>query len=87
MNNTTGNHSTSSRTRQLITTVRDDLRERRQVRAEQRLLERQIATYATPHEIDDLLASLSRDDSVEADRMRSMLTRNMQHSQRTSVAS
>ena len=87
MNNTTRNHTTASRTRQLLSTVRDDLRERRQVRAQQRVLQRELATYSTHTEVDDLLASLSRDDGVEAERMRTMLTRNIQHAQRTSIAS
>ena len=87
MNNTSRNHATSSRTRQLISTVRDDLRERRQARAEQRVLQRELATYTTHREVDDLLGALRSEDGVEAERMRSMLSRNIQHSQRTSIAS
>lgn len=88
MNTTTSSSTTTrSRSRQLLTAVRDELRERRKARAEERALERELATYATVSEVDDLLGSLRGQDDAEVDRIRSILTRNLQHHQRTSIAS
>ncbi|MEO5652551.1 MAG: hypothetical protein ABIN79_13350 [Marmoricola sp.] len=87
MNYTPRHHSSPSRTRQLIATVRDDLRDRRRARTQGRNLERDLATYSTPSDVNDLLATIASDGSAEAERMRSMLARNMRHYQRVSVAS
>jgi hypothetical protein len=85
MNTTTS--TTRSRSRQLLTAVRDEVRERRQARAEERALERELATYATVAEVDDLLGSLRGQDDAEVDRIRRIVTRNLQHHQRTGLAS
>ena len=45
------------------TSVRDELRERRQTRTERRSLERELSAYSTPAEIDDLLAVIETEDS------------------------
>jgi hypothetical protein len=84
---TTTTTTTRSRPRQLLSSVRDELRERRRARAEERALERELASYVTVAEVDDLLGSLRGQDDAEVDRIRGILTRNLQHHQRTSIAS
>ncbi len=42
----------------LMTAVRDELRERREVRAREHELRRELSAYTAPAEIDDLLATL-----------------------------
>ena len=78
--NTNANKSTttSRRSLQLWTSVRDELRERRQTRTERRSLERELSAYTTPAEIDDLLAVIENEDSLAADQVRAILGRNLQ---------
>lgn len=78
---TTTHDSTRDRSfaRQLWTTVSDDLRERRQARAAHRTLERELATYTTPAEIEDLLGAMRGRDDAASDEMRDLLIRNLQH--------
>jgi DNA replication protein DnaD len=78
MNITTHRSSTVSRPRQLLTTVRDELRERRETRAAKRQLQRDLATYSTRAEVDDLMALLHHQDSAQADQIRGILNRNLQ---------
>jgi hypothetical protein len=79
MNTTTTNPTSSvSRPRQLLSTVRDELRERRQQRATQRSLQRELATYSTRAQVDDLMELLRHQDSAQADHIRGMLNRNLQ---------
>ena len=87
MNTTT--HTTTARTRpmQILETFRDELRERRQARAEYRALERSLATYNTRGQVDDLLGSIRGAEGADAERVRAILTRNLQHHQRTNLAS
>jgi hypothetical protein len=59
----------------LVATVRDELRERRQERATRRTLERELASYTSPSEVNDLLTLMSDVDSTEADAMREILLR------------
>jgi hypothetical protein len=59
----------------LVATVRDELRERRQERAARRSLERELASYTSPSEVNDLLTLMSDLDSSEADAMREVLLR------------
>lgn len=59
----------------LVATVRDELRERRQERAARRSLERELASYTSPSEVNDLLTLMSDVDSTEADAMREVLLR------------
>ena len=61
----------------LWTTVRDDLRQRREARAADRALRADLAHYRTPHEIDDLLATVAEDDSPEAELVRDVLMDNL----------
>ena len=66
---------------QLVATVRDELRERRQERAARRTLERELASYTTESDINDLLGALSGQDGVGADEVREILLRNhLRHS-------
>lgn len=60
---------------QLLAEARDDLRRRRAARAARRTLERELATYITPAEVDDLLAAMRGHDDPENDQIRTMLTR------------
>ena len=78
MNNTTQPNTTVSRPRQLLTTVRDDLRGRRQARATKRQLQRELATYSTRAEADDLMALLHHQESAQAEQIRGILNRNLQ---------
>lgn len=88
MNTTTSTTSTTrSGPRELLAAVRDELRERRQARAEERALERELATYATAAEVDDLLGSMRGQDDADVDRIRGIVIRNLQHHQRLGIAS
>jgi hypothetical protein len=86
--NTTNTRNTSSRTHRTaetaqpralraLSSVRDDLRERRQARAEYRALERDLASYTTHAQVDDLLAAIRDEDSLEAETIRAILGRNL----------
>jgi hypothetical protein len=73
----TTNTTTSGRRFPALAAVRDELRERRQARAAYRALEHDLASYNTRSDVDDLLAALSDDQSLEAAQIRSILARNM----------
>jgi hypothetical protein len=67
----------------LWTTVKDELRERRERRAAARQLRADLSTYRTPAEIEDLLAMVDAQDAegngvAEAPMIRSILTDNLQ---------
>jgi hypothetical protein len=79
MNTAQHSSSTRSRPRQLLATVRDELRERRRVRASYRDLERSLSSYTSRTEVDDLLAVIAHQDGPDADRVRRVLARNMQN--------
>ena len=64
---------------QLLAEARDDLRRRRAARAARRTLERELATYITPAEVDDLLAAMRGHDNPENDEIRTLLTRKRQY--------
>ncbi len=66
-----------SRSLRLATTVRDDLRRRRQVRAERRLLIRELASYTTPAQVEDLLGSMQGQDQAGVAEIRSIVVRNI----------
>jgi hypothetical protein len=61
---------------QLVATMRDELRERRQERAARRSLEHELASYTTEADVNDLLGALSNQDGAEADKVREVLLRN-----------
>ncbi len=81
MNTTQPTTSARSRSTQLWSTVRDELRERRQQRAEYRALERDLASYNTPAEVDDLLGAIRNEEGPDAERIRRILARNLHHNQ------
>jgi hypothetical protein len=65
----------------LVATVRDELRERRRVRTARRTLERELASYNTPAQINDLLGVLSGQDDDAAQDIRDIVLRNeLRHS-------
>ena len=68
----------------LWTTVKDELRERREGREALKRLRGDLEHYRTPAEIDDLLASVDAEDSPEAEMIRSILSENLRayHSRR-----
>jgi hypothetical protein len=78
--NTTTTHPTpaASRPRQLLTTMRDELRERREARATKRKLQAELATYSTRAEVDDLMALLHHQESAQAEQIRGILNNNLQ---------
>ena len=71
-----------SSTLQVLATARAGLRERRQALAERRQLNRELASYTTRTEVDDLLESLSGQDEASIDEIRTIVGRNLQADQR-----
>lgn len=71
------NNSVIDNVRGLVATVRDDLRERRAQRANYQALKQELSTYRTASEIDDLLSTITNEDSPEAEQMRSILLSNL----------
>ena len=61
----------------LWTTVKDELRERREARAALATLRADLQHYRTPGEIDDLLASVDAEDAPEAEMIRGILGENL----------
>ena len=70
----------SGRTR--LAGLREELRARRQAGVDYRNLERALASYRTPSEINDLLAAVDRrgDDSPQAEQIRGILATNLARS-------
>jgi hypothetical protein len=65
----------------LVATVRDDLRERREARAARRTLERELTSYSTTADVNDLLGSLHGQDGPDAEAVRDIVLRNqLRHS-------
>lgn len=70
MNTSTPSNGTSA---SFLTALRDELRSRRAQRATRKQLERQLSTYRTPAELDDLTAILARYDDEDAEPVREVL--------------
>ena len=71
----------------LWTTVKDELRERREARAAVSALRADLAHYRTPADIDDLLASVDAQDTPEAEMIRGVLMDNLRtYHQRRAVS-
>lgn len=71
----------------LWTTVKDELRERREARVALDTLRADLAHYRTPHEIDDLLASVDAQDTPESEMIRGVLMDNLRvYHQRRAVS-
>ncbi|GAB2884380.1 hypothetical protein [Nocardioides pacificus] len=64
------------------TNALDGLRQRRQTAAARRELERQLASYTTNAEVNDLLASLQGQDEASVDVIREIVVENVLASQR-----
>jgi hypothetical protein len=71
-----------SSTQQVLATARHGLDERRQALAERRQLKRELASYITRAEVDDLLASLSGQDEASVNEIRTIVRRNLHADQR-----
>ncbi|HET7820406.1 MAG TPA: hypothetical protein VFL10_02685 [Ornithinibacter sp.] len=69
----------------LWTTVKDELRERREARVALNQLRADLEHYRTPSDIDDLLASVDGEDTPEAEMIRGILSENLRsyHSRRS----
>jgi hypothetical protein len=67
----------STSLRERVTTIRDQARERRQERAEHLVLQRELASYRTPSEIDELLVMMADQDGRDAQRIRDILLDNL----------
>jgi hypothetical protein len=70
------------RSRQLLSGVRDELRELRQARSHRRALQRELASYRSRSEVDDILAMIGDQSDAESDLIRGILNRNLQAQQR-----
>jgi len=57
----------------LVSSIREELSERREARAAYRALEQELASYRAPHEIADLLGTISDQESPEAEQIRDIL--------------
>ena len=62
--------------RERITTIRDELRERREARARYNAMKRELAAYRTLREVDDLLGVIEHQDGPEAQQIRDILFEN-----------
>jgi hypothetical protein len=77
MNKTTQGKTARVRALQRWTLFRDELSERRQMRSEYRVLQRELASFSTQASVDDLLGTIEDQPSPDADMIRSILTNNM----------
>lgn len=59
------------------TTVKDELRARREARAKLNTLRADLAHYRTPADIDDLLAAVDVQEGPEAELIRTVLSDNL----------
>ena len=71
-----------SSTQNVLTSLREARRKRGLVRAERRQLERELASYTTMADVDDLLGSLRGQDEASTDAIRTVVLRNLQGDQR-----
>jgi hypothetical protein len=69
--------NTSTALRDRIASLRDRVREQRRKRAEHLALQRELATYRTPREVDDLLGVLADQDGRDAQQVRDILLDNL----------
>lgn len=70
-------HETTTPRRPFAVAVRDELRERRDARREYRALSRELASYTTRSDVDDLLAAVDRQGSPGGEQIREILNRNV----------
>ena len=69
--------SISTPIRERITTIRDELRERRAARAAHETLKRELASYQTAREVNDLLGVIADQEGPEAHQIRDILLDNL----------
>lgn len=74
----TRSHTRNMSAKTLIT----EFRARREAAIARRDLERQLAVYSSPAEIDDMLAAIEHDDHPDANLVRDILTSNLAGSYR-----
>jgi hypothetical protein len=70
-----------------VSALRDELSARRRARAARLDLRRELASYTTPREVDDLLALIDDLEVREADTMRRLLTQTIHRDDRLPFAS
>jgi hypothetical protein len=70
-----------------VSALRDELAARRRARVARVDLRRQLASYTTPREVDDLLAVIGEREGREADTMRRLLTQTLHRDDRLPFAS
>ena len=75
-NNTQGRHTASHG---IIASTFGSINERRAARAAERNFRRELETFSSPSQINDLLAMLANRDDAQASAMRDILARNLQH--------
>ena len=68
--------SISTSIRERMTTIRDQARERRQERAERQALQRELSSFRTPSEIEELLVVLWQQDGPQAQDVRDIVLQN-----------
>jgi hypothetical protein len=63
--------------RGFFNTIRDELRERREARARYDGLKRELGSYRTPREVNDLLGVVMNQEGPAADEIRDILLENL----------
>lgn len=84
---TTNDTTAARRSFPALAGVRDELRERRLARREHRALERDLASYTSRSDVDDLMAVLDHQNGPEAEHIREILNRNVRARQSHPIAS
>lgn len=84
---TTNDTTAARRSFPALADVRDELRERRLARREYRALERDLASYTSRSDVDDLMAVLDHQNGPEAEQIREILNRNVRARQSHPIAS
>jgi hypothetical protein len=59
-----------------MSTIRDELRARREARARYRALKRDLASYTTSRQVDDLLTIIEHQDNSDANQIRDIIFEN-----------
>jgi hypothetical protein len=62
---------------ELITTTRENVRRDREARASYQSLRRELASYGTQRDVDDLLGSIANEEGPEAQQVREVLLDNL----------
>jgi hypothetical protein len=62
---------------ELITTTRENVRRDREARSSYQSLRRELASYGTQRDVDDLLGSIANEEGPEAQQVREVLLDNL----------